>query len=388
MVKSSIIPGIIYLGLLSLLLVSCAGKTTSAPAPQEGRTARIEQVQVKETWETEWEIVLKEAKKEGKLILYTTAPAAERQALSEALKEYGLNLESITARPAELSEKILRESRAGIYDVDFAIAGMATYYPGIKAAAIMAPLEPLLILPEINNPEMWYKGEVPFADKDKMLLAYAAFTAGQILINKDIVKPGDIKSFHDLLAPRWQRKIIMDDPTAPGRTNQIMSIITKTRGEEYLKQFVKQKPTITRDLRQIVDWIAKGRYAIGIGLAKGHYAEHIKAGAPVEDVIVPEIKYLSAGINYIVHFNKAPHPNASRVLLNWLLSKKGQMTWAKAHGYQSARVDIPIDYYKELGIEIREPGVDYFDTINESWSLEERPRLTKVIIEAFAPLLR
>jgi ABC-type Fe3+ transport system substrate-binding protein len=41
--------------------------------------------------------------------------------------------------------------------------------------------------------------------------------------------------------------------------------------------------------------------------------------------------------------NRAPHPNAARVYLNWLLSKEGQTSWARGTGYVSSRLDVPTD---------------------------------------------
>ncbi len=40
----------------------------------------------------------------------------------------------------------------------------------------------------------------------------------------------------------------------------------------------------------------------------------------------------------------APHPNAVKVYLDWLLSKEGQTLFAKAMNYISARVDVPTDH--------------------------------------------
>ncbi len=41
--------------------------------------------------------------------------------------------------------------------------------------------------------------------------------------------------------------------------------------------------------------------------------------------------------------NRAPHPNAARVYINWLLSKEGQTYFSKSQGYPSRRVDVPTE---------------------------------------------
>jgi ABC-type Fe3+ transport system substrate-binding protein len=37
---------------------------------------------------------------------------------------------------------------------------------------------------------------------------------------------------------------------------------------------------------------------------------------------------------------RGPHPNATKVFLNWLLTKEAQLAWQKLSGDNSLRVDI------------------------------------------------
>ena len=40
--------------------------------------------------------------------------------------------------------------------------------------------------------------------------------------------------------------------------------------------------------------------------------------------------------------NQAPHPNAAKVFINWLLSQEGQTVYAKATLYNSRRTDVEV----------------------------------------------
>jgi iron(III) transport system substrate-binding protein len=51
---------------------------------------------------------------------------------------------------------------------------------------------------------------------------------------------------------------------------------------------------------------------------------------------------LSPANGAVALFNRAPHPNAAKVFINWLLSKEGQTVFAQAQGYVSARADVPV----------------------------------------------
>jgi ABC-type Fe3+ transport system substrate-binding protein len=77
-------------------------------------------------------------------------------------------------------------------------------------------------------------------------------------------------------------------------------------------------------------------------------------------------------------FNKAPHPNAAKIYINWLLSKEGQTVFARASGYVSARVDVSIDHTEPW--RIPQPGA--IKTYTKA-AMQVRDRLMPLLIELF-----
>src|SRR5436305_13126195 len=61
---------------------------------------------------------------------------------------------------------------------------------------------------------------------------------------------------------------------------------------------------------------------------------------------------ISTGSGHIVVFKNAPHPNATKVYLNWALSRDGQLGWQRLTGRNSFRTDIPKDMvaFKEVNV--------------------------------------
>jgi len=59
--------------------------------------------------------------------------------------------------------------------------------------------------------------------------------------------------------------------------------------------------------------------------------------------------------------NRAPHPNAARVFINWLLSREGQIL-AQKMGSNSLRTDIPKEDVDRENLRIK--GLNYFDSDN------------------------
>jgi ABC-type Fe3+ transport system substrate-binding protein len=59
-----------------------------------------------------------------------------------------------------------------------------------------------------------------------------------------------------------------------------------------------------------------------------------------------------------MNINRAPHPNAGKVFLNWLLSMEGQTAFARAMGYASRRTDVSKDHVPDYWIP--KEGVKYW----------------------------
>jgi len=64
--------------------------------------------------------------------------------------------------------------------------------------------------------------------------------------------------------------------------------------------------------------------------------------------VIPEFKdmgaYVSDSFGGVSLMNRAPHPNAGKVFINWLLGKAGQTAWSKAMEQVSRRADVPSDH--------------------------------------------
>lgn len=375
---------ILFLTFLSLL--ACAPK----PAPVAPQATKAPEAGAApaagESWQVDWERVQKEARKEGKVVLYSGVGSDLRSAFQEALKEYGIALDFVGGRSVELQEKVLRERRSGIYNVDLFMTGIGTMLP-MKPFSI--PPEQLMILPEVKDHKLWYKGDINFLDKERLIIAFIGYLDQGIHINTDIIKPGEIKSMQDLLNPKWKGKIIIDDPMVIGRGQTFMEHTVIRLGEDYVSQLVKQEPVTTRDVRQVAEFVVKGRYPIGLGVRPDPYQEFKRAGAPIANIFLDEVANLASGIGNIVALDKAPNPNASRVFLNWLLSRKGQTVWQDIRMDQSARNDVPVDNLLKAGLPVRKEGIEYFDVRSEKYQLgEESQRAKAFVVKTFSTLGR
>ncbi len=346
------------------------------------------QTALKGGWEANWKKTLDAAKNEGKVHIYSVASNAVRSALSkEFTKKYGIQLEFVTARGSELVEKLSSERRANIYLADLYIGGSTTPTTSFKPAGFLDPLKPLLVLPEVTNPKLWYGGGLYFGDKEKQYVVCPVLTAANnyLSVNADLVKPGEIKAYKDLLNPKWKGKIIINDPTIAGAGSRWFAVVAdQFTGLDYMRDLAKQEPFLTRDQRLQAEWVARGKYAIAIGVQPDLQAEFIKAGAPIKTVIPEEGTWLGGGPGLIVYFNRAPHPNAAKIFVNWFLSKEGQTLYSKTAAAESARLDVPTDHLNKD--DLRVPGVKYFISEDEEFLIKKTEYESKWAKEVFGSL--
>ncbi|HEX2439512.1 MAG TPA: extracellular solute-binding protein [Methylomirabilota bacterium] len=178
----------------------------------------------------------------------------------------------------------------------------------------------------------WRGGfDAGFLDRDKLTYAFALTRSLGIFVNAELVKPGELASVKDLLAPKWKGKIAISDPRVIGSTFWPLTVARLKLGEGIMKRLlIDQEPVLSRDRNQLSEFMVRGRYPIGIGLnvlAIQDFQAH-GVGRSVKTLLLPELDYQSSG-STVWLLNRAPHPNAARVFINWLLTKPAQAAWAK-----------------------------------------------------------
>ena len=124
--------------------------------------------------------------------------------------------------------------------------------------------------------------------------------------------------------------------------------------------------TASRDARQIVDWLGSGRYAISLFTTPSRADLNVAKdqGLPVDWLGPKSLKEgtgTSTSNGNVGLINRAPHPNAAKVAINWLLTREGQILYQKAqYGSDSLRVDIPKNQVAAYAR--RQEGVQYIET--------------------------
>ncbi|MGH7774123.1 MAG: extracellular solute-binding protein, partial [Candidatus Binatia bacterium] len=109
---------------------------------------------------------------------------------------------------------------------------------------------------------------------------------------------------------------------------------------------------LSANQRQLAESLAKGKLALTIGISYYTLQPFINASLPVKPLPTPkEGTYFSNGSGCVVIVKNPPHPNATKIFTNWLLSKEGQEVFGKAMGQATRRLDVETKWLQEFGIQ-------------------------------------
>jgi iron(III) transport system substrate-binding protein len=263
---------------------------------------------------------------------------------------------TIASTPAaETGPRLMAERRAGKFLWDVCICGPTTPAGVLYPAKALDPIKPVLLLPEVLDQSKWWDGKHYYMDPEgsHIFVFIGSTDMPNVFYNKNQVDPKEFKSYWDLINAKWRGKIVALDPRQPGRQRvggRLLFNIPEL-GEKFLTRlFTEMDVTLSRDERQALDWLAVGKYALC--LFCGNIEAARAQGLPVEEFDVfrwKETPGISSGSNgSIALMNQAPHPNAARVFINWLLSREGQLSFQKVMNsdnllVESLRIDIAKD---------------------------------------------
>jgi len=306
-------------------------------------------------WKEEWQRVVEAAKKEGQISLYGGQEISHPDIIAAFNKEFPfIKVLSATGRAPDLMARIVAERRADRYLADVMASGPngpRMLYLG-KA---LDPIAPTFILPEVTDGSKWYGGKHWYADPENqhIFMFEGTINSTGLSYNTKMMSPGDIKSFWDLLAPKWKAKLLGMDPRSSAPPTPVLILYHRPDvGPEFVRRLYKETEiTLFRDRAQGTNWLASGKFPLC--LLCRDIDKAAKQGLPVEDIAPDQLKEGASvgggGSSVIVLINRAPHPNAGKLFINWYLSREGQSVWQKVmnkkevEASDSMRIDIPKD---------------------------------------------
>lgn len=287
------------------------------------------------------------AKKEKTVSLYTSMEARESRLIADAFQQRYPFLTVDIARMSSnrVLQRIDTEHRAGRDLFDVVITSGVEVRQLIKSGLIGAYASPEAksFFSDSRDPQgRW-------VDVYSSLRVFAYNTRA---VPRDAVP----KLYDDLLGPRWKRQIGL-----PDREYSWFATTLRTLGNDgakFMQGLGKQKPNFRPSHVLVLQLVAAGEF--NIGLVYQHQLERYKKlAAPVELAALP---FATKNIHPIALAAKAPHGNAARLLINFILSKEAQ-TMVRSFGRAVSRIDIPQDEMGKFKVVVED--IELADRMNE-----------------------
>lgn len=340
-------------------------------------------------WQAKWDNVLAAAKKEGKLVVVGSPdPVMKNEVIPKFTERYGITIDFIAGSSSQIVARVKTERLSGIYSVDVFMSGASTTMNVLYGEKMIDPIKPMFIRPEVTDGKYWKTGKPPFADtEDRYIFMPFSRVDSLMFINAEYVKPDEIRNYRDLLDPKWQGRIASEDPTINGRGTSRAIQLYAQFGPEFIKKlFIDQKPAISRDRRQITDWLARGSHPICLTCRPDDAATLQKEGYKLIEIFdLADTKNLVNSAPFLVTVaNKAPNPNAAAIFVNWLASKEALELYSRGYSTATLRSDVDQSFLDPRLIP--KPGVQYQDEMELQTVGADRRDASKEIREILKDL--
>ncbi|MGA2395764.1 MAG: extracellular solute-binding protein [Candidatus Lustribacter sp.] len=303
------------------------------------------------------------AKAEGSVVVDGPPIDTCRQAIVEGFQSaYGIPVSYISSGSSASGARVRAERAAGKYLLDVFVSGGDTPPLTFLPAGWLDRVEPVLVEPDVVDKRKWKDGHLWYLDPDHTILRTLQFVTPELVVNTKLVKPGEVTTWHALLDPKWQGKIVAKDPGVSGAGTSLIAMLYIQFGPDFVRRLYRdQKPTISRDARQAAQFVAQGNYALLLGPDATAVDTFKQQGYPIDYVFPTDApSVLSGGWGLFCLMNKAPHPNAAKLFINWLAGPAGQAAFARSVLSVSLRTDIK--YTDMPAWAFPKSGTKYLDT--------------------------
>ena len=274
--------------------------------------------------------LIEAAKKEGKVVWYTSIDLAVAEKISGAFKDkFGIQVQVERTGAERVFQRIGQEYASNVHAVDIANSSDASHLLVWKRQDLLLPYVP-------EDVAKYYSAD--HKDPDGTYAGFRA-TLCPMGYNTNLVKAADTpKSFHDLLDPKWKGKIVKAHPGYSGTILTATYEMTRDMGWDYFEQLAKQNIMQVQSSTDPPKKLALGERSV---MADGNeYNVFLlkESGQPVDAIYPTEGTPFVIGPNGI--FKAAPNPNAAKLFQNYCFTPEAQALIIEVGGLRSLHSQV------------------------------------------------
>ena len=288
--------------------------------------------------------IVEAAKKEGEINWYGGGSSEIDENINRGfMKKYPfIQAKKFRIQSQRLLVRFEAESRAGKHSAD--IVRTTDWYIDI--------FKKKGLLLRYDSPE---RKQIPdeLKDRDGFYSALYMFLHVTAYNTRIVSKTELPRSYDDLLDPRWKGKLALEDAAYVWFVN-LLKIKGEKLGVEYMRRLARQGVSLRSGTTLLANLVAAGELPLAIDLYAYDIERTKKAGAPLDWVAFePAIVHtVLAGIN-----KNAPHPNASKLFVDFLLSEEGQRIYLGENMQPARRGLAPPWVPKGIKLHFNDPEI-------------------------------
>jgi iron(III) transport system substrate-binding protein len=305
-----------------------------------------------------------EARKEGSVRWASSTPQSWAEpALQIFRKRYPtIKVEYMRQSGRVLAERIIREHRAGKYDIDI-VGTSAVTFAGMKDSGVIAPYvspEASQLRQNMKDPAGWW-------------VAYFG-NIQAIICNRNRVRtaPNDWKDFLD---PKWKGEFSIDD-TRYEWFYALQQIYGRQEANRMITGFRQNRVNLRRGGTLRAQLVAAGEESCGLGVYLNNVRDLLEQNAPVS-YSVPEPAIVVPVINMMAKL--PPHPFAAILLYDFFITQEATGQYTRANAMAPARDNLPLvkevvelQAKRTYVVDVEASSRDYEKTVKEYNSLLKR----------------
>jgi ABC-type Fe3+ transport system substrate-binding protein len=322
-------------GVLAACSPTAPAQPTAAPTSPAAKPATTAGTGAASTTSAAWDKIVDAARQEGSLSLVLNVGNGPMKMVSQFQSRYPwLKVEAQGLLAVDFTPRMISEQRNGLFAYDVAAGSFInTIGSNWAPANAVQSIKPFLddLPADVRDDTKWAGGFERYRTADTTdSFVNQLNVSGGVWVNREQIPASEFSSAKQLLDPKFKGKIALVDLTRVGGGTSVMTGIVRVEGEDFVRRFLAEQAPAVQDNQGLVNqWLVTGQYPIAVGAALAGIRDFQSKGVGIKCELTREPQYSYLGPAGAAVLTKAPHPNATRLFLAWLLSQEGQDQWSQ-----------------------------------------------------------
>jgi iron(III) transport system substrate-binding protein len=324
-----------------MLAAACGEDPTPTPIPTATPTPL-----------SEYDATLAAAREEGVVSIIGHESELRRAIVKDEFEKRfpGITVEYLGLPGGEADARCESEWAAGVFNYDVVMARCVNFLFEIADDGGLQRISDNVLLPDLLEEDLWVGGfEESFLDtQNEYIFSFGAFSLSITWQRTDLLPQDEITQIEQLLDPKYAGKIGFADPRESFLSNYQTAFIYENSGESGLRTlFDDNGSPIYGTGDQLIDTMVRtDELWMAVGFPDHRLKSFQDAGLEAANNIEPtqfqNACWMGRTNGFVAIPTDNPHPNATKIWMNWVLGPEAQELWSFESGEPSARTDVPV----------------------------------------------